>query len=45
MDKFIAHILVVDDDDCIRSLVKKYLNENDYLVITAQSAEVTFEKI
>ena len=28
MDKFIAHILVVDDDDGIRSLVKKYLNEN-----------------
>ena len=27
MDKFIAHILVVDDDDGIRSLVKKYLNE------------------
>ena len=25
MDKFIAHILVVDDDDGIRSLVKKYL--------------------
>ena len=29
MDKFIAHILVVDDDDGIRTLVKKYLNEND----------------
>ena len=27
MDKFKAHILVVDDDDGIRSLVKKYLNE------------------
>ena len=26
MDKFIAHILVVDDDDGIRSLVKKYLD-------------------
>ena len=32
MDKFIAHILVVDDDDGIRSLVKKYLNENNFLV-------------
>ena len=32
MDKFIAHILVVDDDDGIRSLVKKYLNENKFLV-------------
>ena len=39
MDKFIAHILVVDDDDGIRSLVKKYLNENNFLVTTADSAE------
>ena len=45
MDKFIAHILVVDDDDGIRSLVKKYLNENDYLVTTAESAEGANEKI
>ena len=28
MDKFIAHILVVDDDDGIRSLVKKYLTKS-----------------
>ena len=39
MDKYIAHILVVDDDDGIRSLVKKYLNENMFLVNTAESAE------
>ena len=39
MDKFIAHILVVDDDDGIRSLVKKYLNENKFLVTTAENAE------
>ena len=45
MDKFIAHILVVDDDDGIRSLVKKYLNENDYLVTTSDSAEDAMEKI
>ena len=45
MDKFKAHILVVDDDDGIRSLVKKYLNENDYLVTTANSAEDAMEKI
>jgi len=32
MDKFIAHILVVDDDDGIRSLVKKYLNENEFKI-------------
>ena len=45
MDNFIAHILVVDDDDGIRSLVKKYLNENNYLVTTAISAEDAYEKI
>ena len=38
MDKFIAHILVVDDDEGIRSLVKKYLDENNYLITTASSA-------
>jgi len=45
MDKFIAHILLVDDDDGIRSLVKKYLNENNFLVTTADSAEDASEKI
>ena len=45
MDKFIAHILVVDDDDGIRSLVKKYLNENNFLVTTADCAEDASEKI
>ena len=45
MDNFIAHILVVDDDDGIRSLVKKYLNENNFLVNTASSAEEASEKI
>ncbi len=45
MDNFIAHILVIDDDNGIRSLVKKYLNENNYLVTTASSAEDAQEKI
>ena len=45
MDKFIAHILVVDDDDGIRSLVKKYLNENNFLVTTAENSENALEKI
>ena len=45
MDDFIAHILVVDDDDGIRSLVKKYLNEKNYLVTTAHDAENASEKI
>ncbi len=37
--------MVVDDDDGIRSLVKKYLNENNYLVTTANTAEDAVEKI
>ncbi len=45
MDKFIAHILVVDDDDGIRLLVKKYLNENNFLVTTADSAENASNKV
>ena len=45
MDNFIAHILVVDDDDGIRLLVKKYLNENNYLVTTADNAESANEKV
>ena len=45
MDKFIAHILVVDDDDGIRTLVKKYLNENNFLVTTSSDAENASEKI
>ena len=38
MDKYIAHILVVDDDDRIRELVKEYLVENNFLVTTAKDA-------
>ena len=45
MDSFLAHILVVDDDEGIRSLVKKYLNEKKYLVTTADTAENASEKI
>ena len=45
MDNFIAHILVVDDDDGIRSLVKKYLNENKFLISTAENAEDAKKKI
>ena len=45
MNKFIAHILVVDDDDGIRSLVKQYLAANNFLVTTANSAEEASEKI
>jgi len=45
MKKFEGHILVVDDDDGIRELVKQYLNQNNFLVSTANSAEDAFEKI
>ena len=45
MNNFIAHILVVDDDDGIRSLVKQYLNENNFLVTTSSNAENAAEKI
>ena len=45
MDEFLAHILVVDDDEGIRSLVKKYLDEKNYLVTTAHDAENASEKI
>ena len=33
------HILVVDDDNRIRDLLKEYLNEKDYIVSTSDSAE------
>ena len=45
MNDFLAHILVVDDDEGIRSLVKKYLSENEYLVNTARDAEDAIKKI
>ena len=45
MDEFLAHMLVVDDDEGIRSLVKKYLNENNYLITTSDSAEDASKKI
>ena len=38
MIKNIFHLLVVDDDDKIRNLVKKYLEENQFLVTTAKDA-------
>ena len=36
MNKNIFHILVVDDDDRIRELVKQYLEEKNFLVTTAK---------
>ena len=45
MKNFKAHILIVDDDDGIRELVKQYLDKNNYLVSTANSAEDALEKV
>ena len=33
------HILIVDDDNRIRELIKEYLEENDFIVSTANDAE------
>ena len=45
MNKFNSHILVVDDDEGIRNLVKQYLTENNFLITTAKNAEEAKEKI
>tara|TARA_Y100000590_G_scaffold23637_1_gene27049 strand:+ start:401 stop:1078 length:678 start_codon:yes stop_codon:yes gene_type:complete len=45
MNKNIFHILVVDDDDRIRELVKQYLEENNFLVTTAADAFEAKKKI
>ena len=39
MQKIKYHILVVDDDDRIRLLVKEYLEDNKFVISTANSAE------
>jgi len=45
MENYKAHILVVDDDDGIRELVKQFLNQNNYLVTTAKSSEDALDKV
>ena len=45
MNKNIFHILVVDDDDRIRELVKEYLEENHFLITTAKDALDAKKKI
>ena len=45
MTNFDAHILVVDDDDGIRNLLKKYLNDNNYLITTAKDTKDAYDKI
>ena len=39
------HILIVDDDDRIRNLLKDYLTENLYIVSTAEDAKEAKEKL
>jgi len=39
MENSKTHILVVDDDNRIRSLLKEYLNENNYIVSTSEDSE------
>ena len=45
MNKNIFHILVVDDDDRIRELVKEYLEENNFLITTAKDSLDAKKKI
>ena len=45
MNKNLFHIMVVDDDDRIRDLVKQYLEENNFLVTTAKNAFDAQEKM
>ena len=39
------HILIVDDDDRIRSLLKDYLSENHYIISTAEDADVAKQRL
>ena len=45
MEKNKYHILVVDDDDKIRSLIKQYLSEKGFIVSSAENAEKAKNKI
>ena len=45
MEKIKSHILVVDDDDRIRELVKEYLVENGFIVSVANNSEEAKIKI
>jgi len=45
MENSKSHILVVDDDDRIRGLLKDYLRDNSYIVSTAENAEQAKNKL
>jgi len=38
------HILIVDDDDRIRNLLKDYLSSKNYIVSSAENAEEAKKK-
>ena len=40
-----SHILIVDDDNRIRNLLRDYLSENDYIVSTAENADQAKERL
>ena len=44
-EKINYSILVVDDDNRIRELIKEYLSENNYIVSTAENALEANEKL
>jgi len=39
MENSKTHILIVDDDNRIRDLLKEYLSENNYIISTSENAE------
>jgi two-component system phosphate regulon response regulator OmpR len=39
------HILIVDDDNRIRDLLKDYLSENNYIISTAENANQAKERL
>ena len=45
MNKKIFHILVVDDDNRIRQLVKEYLEENNFIITTAKDSNDAKKKL
>ena len=45
MEKNKYHILVVDDDDKIRSLIKQFLSEKGFIISSAENAEKAKAKI
>ncbi|MCK5519264.1 MAG: response regulator, partial [Alphaproteobacteria bacterium] len=40
-----SHILVVDDDERLRTLLSRFLTENDFLVTTAIDSEDARQKL